>query len=422
MRIGIFEDPAVDFLEPLTLTRPAFDLRCGRSPLIDRLRRWFGGGELGAVVRPELAEFYRLQHPEMPVNDDEWLKRTKVLVNARWLPGGAPPDELRTPRVALVGNQVAYAVLRDPVLPLDLDIPLDGELECWKHTLPRVRAGGAMIDHPWDLVEWNGRILQKDYEAQHDRRERGAIPPGLSLIGPEERLVLDPMARIEPCVVIDTTKGPVLLDQDVLLGAFTRVEGPCHLGAGTQVFGARIKGTSAGPMCRLGGEIEESILQGHCNKYHDGFLGHSYVGEWVNLGAGTQTSDLRNDYEPVSVTINQRRIETGLTKVGAFLGDHTKTALGSLLNTGTVAGAFCNLLPTGGLLPQVVPSFCTVWYGQVREAPDMEPLFKTAARVMERRGRRFTEAQAAFFRGLYERTASQRQAVVQASAVTPLRA
>src|SRR5207237_6238312 len=132
----------------------------------------------------------------------------------------------------------------------------------------------------------------------------------------------------------------------------TRLEGPCYIGAGTQIAGAKIRaGTTLGPECRVGGEVEASIMQGFANKYHDGFLGHSYVGEWVNLAAGTQTSDLRNDYESVRVYVAGQRRSTGRSKIGSYLGDHTKTALGSLLNTGSAVGAFVNLLPSGTLLP-----------------------------------------------------------------------
>ena len=116
---------------------------------------------------------------------------------------------------------------------------------------------------------------------------------------------------------------------------------PRHAGPGGKIRA----GTTLGPDCRIGGEVEASIVQGHSNKYHDGFLGHAYVGEWVNLGAGTQNSDLRNDYGEVTVTVNGRLVRTGQTKVGCFLGDHTKTGLGTLLNTGTSVGVFCNLLP-----------------------------------------------------------------------------
>src|SRR6185503_20580297 len=125
---------------------------------------------------------------------------------------------------------------------------------------------------------------------------------------------------------------------------------PCYVGPESWILGAKLRGGTVGPWCRVGGEVEASVVQGYSNKCHDGFLGHSYLGEWVNLGAGTQVSDLRHDYEAVTVPLGGERVNTGLTKVGCFIGDHTKTGLNTLINTGSVVGAFCQLLPTGGLL------------------------------------------------------------------------
>src|SRR5205823_12729762 len=168
---------------------------------------------------------------------------------------------------------------------------------------------------------------------------------------------------------------------------------PCWVGPGTHVLGAKVRaGTSLGPGCRVGGEVEASIVHGHSNKYHDGFLGHSYVGEWVNLGAGTSNSDLRNDYGEVTVVVNGRRVPTGSPKVGCFLGDHAKTGLGTLLNTGTNAGVFCNLLPSGRLLPKYVPSFASWWNGRLEDCADFDALLRTAAEVMRRRGCELTDA------------------------------
>ena len=176
------------------------------------------------------------------------------------------------------------------------------------------------------------------------------------------------------------------------------------------MLGAKVRaGTTLGPRCRIGGELEASIVQGYSNKYHDGFLGHAYLGEWVNLGAGTSNSDLRNDYGEVTVTVNGRAVDTGLTKVGCFLGDHTKTGLGTLLNTGTSAGAFCNLLPSGGLLPKSLPSFTSWWNGTLRENDDVPRLLKTAATAMARRGVTLTPAHAQLYRALWEQTALERR-------------
>src|SRR5262249_10523639 len=129
-------------------------------------------------------------------------------------------------------------------------------------------------------------------------------PNGFLHVGPADRLLIDPSARIDPMVMADTTHGPVVIGPRAKVTAFTRLEGPCAIGEGSHVLGAHIRtGTSIGPYCRIGGEVECSIVHGFTNKYHDGFLGHSYVGEWVNLGAGTITGDLRTDYEPIAVPL-----------------------------------------------------------------------------------------------------------------------
>jgi hypothetical protein len=132
------------------------------------------------------------------------------------------------------------------------------------------------------------------------------------------------------------------------------------------------------------------------------------VGEWVNLAAGTQVSDLRNDYGEVSVSINGTRIQTGLSKVGSFIGDHTKTGLGALFNTGTAAGAFCNLLPAGELMPRTIPSFCRYSRGRIEARSDWRELLTTAARVMERRGASLTVAHMHLINDLHQVTAMQR--------------
>ena len=165
-------------------------------------------------------------------------------------------------------------------------------------------------------------------------------------------MLIDPAARVEPLVVLDATKGPVLIDHNALIQAFSRVEGPCYVGQESHIMGAKLRGGSIGPQCRVGGEVEASILHGYANKAHDGFLGHSYVGEWVNIAAGTQVSDLRADYGEISFRIGGRTIDSGLIKAGAYFGDHTKTSIDAPINTGTMTGPFSQLLANGGLLPR----------------------------------------------------------------------
>jgi UDP-N-acetylglucosamine diphosphorylase/glucosamine-1-phosphate N-acetyltransferase len=234
-------------------------------------------------------------------------------------------------------------------------------------------------------------------------------------------LVVHPGASVEPFVVADTRGGPVLIDRGAVINSFSRLEGPCYVGPESWVVGAKLRGGTLGPKCRVGGEVEASILHGHCNKYHDGFLGHSYLGEWVNIAAGTQVSDLRNDYGPVRLTINGERVNSGLSKVGAFFGDHAKTGIGALLNTGTVAGAFSGMLPDGSLLPQMIPSFCTYGRGQLQESWDLQQVFATAAAMMRRRGRELTEAYRDRVFTLYEETAGCRRQAIRDSELKRLR-
>jgi UDP-N-acetylglucosamine diphosphorylase / glucose-1-phosphate thymidylyltransferase / UDP-N-acetylgalactosamine diphosphorylase / glucosamine-1-phosphate N-acetyltransferase / galactosamine-1-phosphate N-acetyltransferase len=414
MRICLFEDPGVVNLEPLALTRPAFELLCGLTSLGRKQCRHFAPCEVGVLVRPELADLCRAARPSLRVNDLGWLRAEQtVLVNGRWLPPAGTIDQRCGPCAGMVGDEIAYAVIHADQLSYCSPNTIGDCLQVWKETLPSCQAGGRMIGYLWDLVALNGEQIQQDFDDMACPRS-AASPRGVAIVGPGEHCLIDPTARIDPMVVIDTTGGPVVIDREAVVTAFTRIEGPCYIGPQTQLFGAKVRaGTTLGPQCRVGGEVECSIIHGHSNKYHDGFLGHSYVGEWVNLGAATNNSDLRNDYGRVSVWAAGRLVNTGQTKVGCFLGDHTKTGLGTLLNTGTNAGVFCNLLPSGGYLPRRVPSFTSWWNGELRDNSDVPGQLTTAADVMQRRQQTLTDIHMRFFDNLYRQTVDERWSVLR---------
>jgi UDP-N-acetylglucosamine diphosphorylase/glucosamine-1-phosphate N-acetyltransferase len=420
MRACVFEDYGSYSLAPLTLTRPAFDLWCGVRTLLERQRRYFQPTELGALVRPALTDLCRVLHADVTVNDGSWLAADQtVLINGRWLPLAQPAIDFGTPQVGLIGEQVAYAVVPADHLRDCSFSTLEDHLLKWKQSLLPTQASGWMMDYPWDLIERNAEVIHRDlrgdWYSPAARLERAAI------VGPVDKLFFHPEAKIEPYTVFDTTHGPILVDAGAVIEAFSRLEGPCYIGRGTSVLGARVRAATIGPCCKLGGEIESSIVQGYTNKAHLGFLGHSYLGDWVNVGAGTEFSDLRSDYGSIHVTVGGEPINTGLIKVGSFVGDHSKTGLNALLNAGTVVGAFCGLLPTGGLLPRDIPSFSTVWNGQLREEQGLDAMLATAARVMRRRGCELTPVHSDFYRGLYDWTAIQRHQVVRENQLRRLR-
>jgi len=179
--------------------------------------------------------------------------------------------------------------------------------------------------------------------------------------------------------------------------------------------GAKIReGNSIGPVCRIGGEVEESIFHSYSNKYHDGFIGHSYIGEFVNLGALTTNSDLKNDYSNVSVYLNGKLTETGQLKVGSFIGDHTKTSIGTLFNTGTVVGIMCNIT-ANNILPKYFPSF--VWFvnGKFMKGYGIDYSLQTAKISMERRNRILLKEEEDAIRKVYELTESERKSYIEKS-------
>jgi UDP-N-acetylglucosamine diphosphorylase/glucosamine-1-phosphate N-acetyltransferase len=422
MHVCLF-DEGYHSLEPLALTRPVFDLLCGQTSLAAKQIRHFAPCQVGVLVRPHLAALYILQHPTLKVNDLAWLRsEPAILVNGRWLPPKHFALSIGGPCLGMAGDEMAYAVVGAELLEYCSPQTLADCLDTWKRTLPQHAAGGRFITYPWDLVNNNAEQLYLDWEKQvgpvcrtgpGSDADCNQVPLGkrdLHVVGPAEKLLVDPSAHIDPLVVANTTQGPVVIDRLAVVTAFTRLEGPCYIGPGTHVVGAKIRaGTTLGPQCRIGGEVEASIVHGYSNKYHDGFLGHAYVGEWVNLGAGTNNSDLRNDYGEVHVSIHGRSIATGSTKVGCLIGDHTKTGLGTLFNTGTNVGIFCNLLPTGPLAPNYVPSFTNFWTGKLRENGNWAQLLETARTVMHRRGCALTDAHGALYGHVFEETVLDRR-------------
>lgn len=419
VQLAFFEDGHSSQFGPLTQIRPVFELVCGRYSLRERLLRRLPQTRWGAFVRPELELVYAEDNPEAVVNDFAWLSSDEtLLVNGRWLPTA---DELRdlqnrgdsTPRLGVWRNELMYAVLT----------PGDAELFHRQQTGPLVerlsRHSGVQrvarcVSWPWELVQENPSQLMRDFIAANDQTLSDNDPylfPGVSILGSRDQVAIDRHAQIEPCVVIDARPGPVSIGPGAVVHAFTRIEGPCHIGAGTRLFRASIRGgCSVGPDCRVGGEIEASILHAFVNKYHDGFLGHSYVCPWVNIGAQTLNSDLKVDYTTVHVPVERSPVDTGLMKVGCFYGDHVKTGLGCLFNTGTVIGVMAQVLPSGTLLPKYIPAFSRVRYGNVEQGISFERAATVIRAAMGRRNVPLTTAAEATLKFVHAASQPDREA------------
>jgi UDP-N-acetylglucosamine diphosphorylase/glucosamine-1-phosphate N-acetyltransferase len=269
--------------------------------------------------------------------------------------------------------------------------------------------------YAWDLVLENPEEIVRDFTAAGRTGIEGEVEEPTVVRGSAKDVYIAPGAQIQAMTVIDASEGPIYIDEEAVVHPFTRIEGPCYIGKKSLLLGTKCReGNSIGPVCRLGGEIEGAIIHGHSNKYHDGFLGHAYVGEWVNLGALTSNSDLKNDYSNVSVVLDGlSSVDTGSLKVGSLIGDHSKTSIGTVLNTGAYVGPMTILVAAGPLIPKFVPAFTAYLWGRLTEKFTRERLYGTAAKAMGRRKKQWTDADVRLWDHIWEMTAPRREAAME---------
>jgi UDP-N-acetylglucosamine diphosphorylase / glucose-1-phosphate thymidylyltransferase / UDP-N-acetylgalactosamine diphosphorylase / glucosamine-1-phosphate N-acetyltransferase / galactosamine-1-phosphate N-acetyltransferase len=256
----------------------------------------------------------------------------------------------------------------------------------------------------WDIIHANSATIQADAELWANTHKKTDNPsfPHCAIIHPEN-LFVHPDARIDSGVVLDCSEGAIVIEEGVRIMPHTTIIGPVFIGKHSVVkIGAKIYGgTSIGPVSKVGGEIENSIIQSNSNKQHDGYLGHSFIGQWVNLGAGTNTSDLKNDYSPVHVTIEGKEFNTSSLFVGLLMGDHSKSAIGTQFNTGTAVGVSCNIFGEG-FPPKWIPNFS--WGGAKGvELYRYEKAIEVAKTVMQRRDQELPTEAEAMLRNLFNK-------------------
>jgi UDP-N-acetylglucosamine diphosphorylase/glucosamine-1-phosphate N-acetyltransferase len=256
---------------------------------------------------------------------------------------------------------------------------------------------GVSLHGTYDLLTALEQLLIADC-ADFLVAPHGGVPEGSLVLGDPAHLITLG-ATVEPGVVFDVRQGAVVIDQGAEVRSGSRLEGPIYVGPGTRILGGYLRGSVFGPECRVRGEISTSVFLGFANKSHDGFVGHSIIGHWVNLGAGTTTSNLKNTYGPVRLEVDGIRIETGRSNLGTLFGDHAKTSIGTMLATGTVVGAGANVF--GALTPpKHVPAFA---WGCTGERVTEEGFLTIARRVMARRDVAWSEQRQESLRRTYAR-------------------
>lgn len=375
MSLVFVDDAAARDFHPFALTRPCCELRAGALLVRQRWEAATGETTRGFVGAPHLTDF---DEPGAATFLSGSLTAGSLLVNARCAvslkalvdDAGAVSVAGRLAAVRLRGDTPVDDVLRD-----------GGRIESFAGREKPVEVDGHWIDQVWDLVRLLPDLLMADVTHLGEQADSAPVP-GLTTAGPHLTRV-DRRATIEPMVFFDASAGPILVRRGATVQAFTRLVGPCIIGEDTIVSGGRVATSSIGDHCRVNGEVSTSVFIGHANKGHDGFIGHSILGRWVNLGAGTVNSNLKNNYSEVAFWTPRGLERTGMQFLGAFLGDHAKTAIGTRLTTGAVIGAGANVYGKG-ITPRYVPPFA--WGLDSSDVWELEPFLETAERAMKRRG------------------------------------
>ncbi|HEX6926371.1 MAG TPA: putative sugar nucleotidyl transferase [Longimicrobiaceae bacterium] len=412
LAIILFDDRVARDWEPFALTRPAGELLFGALTFRERAERIFGGRCTAHVAAEHLLGFEEEGAPPVQVTPETDVNLPRLYLLSRAVPAWSVRATWSLPPRSgpvLIGEEPAgwYAAAGDPPPPEELILDPGGSASGDE---PVASLPGTVIQRVWDLIPRSHEQAARDIEALHPSAESSSLPPGVFHWG-DHPVLLGEGARLEPGCALDTTEGPIWLDRGVTVRAFTRLAGPSYIGPGSAVLGGAVGPVSVGPVCRIRGEIAESVCLGYTNKQHDGHIGHAYLGRWVNLGAETTNSDLKNNYGTVRLWTPSGELDTGHIKMGCLLGDHVKTGIDLLLNTGTVVGAGSNLW--GAVLPpRFVPPFS---WGSGSDLTEyrLDRFLETVERAMARRQVALSESMRAQLRRAWERSAIWRQNVVR---------
>lgn len=351
---------------PFADARPICELRAGVWLIRER---WEAIGEATAVGifgPPHLHAFVEDGVPA--VADRAAVDGPALVGRSDFAPSGVPPELGRkAARLVHEGETVGWWVPEGQ--------RWDGDGGNW----PELEIDGLRLHGAYDLVNALEHFLPPD-AADFTREPGDGVPDGCVVIGdPTDVVILG--GHVEPGAVFDVRHGPAVVEQHAYVMSGTRLEGPVYVGPGTEVLGGVIRASVLGPRCRVRGEVSATAFLGYANKAHEGFVGHSVIGRWVNLGAGTTTSDLKNTYGPVRLRLPSGTVETGRQFLGSLIADHAKTAIGTQLDTGTVVGLGANIFGATRP-PKQVPPFA---WGDAGERMTRDAFLKIAERVLPRR-------------------------------------
>lgn len=390
MSLVFFDDHSWQKLQPLTLTKPVSHLRCGIDTLKEKWEQHMSCATSGYITTPYLQKQFKAPSPG-----------TYLLIN-----GSVFPDAVLCAKIhalpknsVLVHGETILAAHTETASQMRLQdvFTLLHQLQKVKHDEPFLK-----LTHLWDIFGLNGKVLETDFIRITQGRVSAQLPKSNQILG-SGKFFAEEDVQAEACI-FNTGTGSIYLGKHtevmegtVIRGAFALCEG-AQVKLSTKIYGA----TTIGPHCRVGGEVNNSVMQAYSNKGHDGFLGNSVIGEWCNLGADTNNSNLKNNYGEVDIYdyAEKKYKSTGLQFCGLFMGDHSKCGINTMFNTGTVVGVSANIFGAG-FPPKFIPSFS--WGGFNRDiAFRIDKALELALRVMERRNYAPSKEELAILDHLYQ--------------------
>ncbi|WP_100612638.1 GlmU family protein [Confluentibacter lentus] len=390
MNYILFDGPSRNNLLPFTFTRPVADIRIGILTIREKWETF-----LDSTTTTVTEDYLSDKYPMVEMDEN-------IMINASYLPNLELVEMIKN----LKENQAVFKG-EDVIAFFTKDTQEDVNFETYEAL--EYHDDGIKIEHTWDIFSKNGDAIQDDFNLLTEGRKSKPIPPGNNVIDPEN-IFIEEGAKLQ-FVTLNASTGPIYIGKDTEIMEGSIIRGPFALCEGSIVkMGAKIYGpTTIGPYSKIGGEVNNSVLFAYSNKGHDGFLGNSVLGEWCNLGADTNTSNLKNNYEEVRLWDYQTEgfAKTGLQFCGLMMGDHSKCGINTMFNTGTVVGVSANIFGSG--FPRnFVPSFS--WGGSSGFTTYLtKKAFEVAEKVMDRRHMAFTEQDKAILEHVFEETKKYRR-------------
>ncbi|OYX84221.1 MAG: glucose-1-phosphate thymidylyltransferase [Flavobacteriales bacterium 32-34-25] len=390
MNYILFDGPARNALLPFTFTRPVADILIGILTIRQKWEKY-----LGSTITTLTEEYLSDKYPMVELEEN-------VMINASFLPNEVLAEmvsNLEPNQAIFKGEEVIAFYTNDSQEEVDFDAYeiIEYSEEC------------LTVMNTWDIFSKNAAAIREDFEFLTEDRKSQAIPKSVNVIAPEN-IFIEEGAQLE-FVTLNASTGPIYIGKDALIMEGTVIRGPFALCEGAVVkMSAKIYGaTTVGSYSKVGGEINNSVLFAHSNKGHDGFLGNSVLGEWCNIGADSNNSNLKNNYDEVKLWSYETEgfAKTGLQFCGLMMGDHSKCGINTMFNTGTVIGVSSNIFGSG--FPRnFVPSFS--WGGAAGFTTyTTKKAFETAKLVMGRRNIEFDEQEAAILEHVFEETKKWRK-------------